>query len=134
MKAQKPTKKKSISKLRKEADKVFSIWIRLKYADKYGMVECFTCGDKTHWTKIQAGHFVSRQYNSLRFDERNVHPQDIKCNIFKSGAMDAYALHLVDTYGVEILTYFAKKKREIHQFKASELEELIAKYSITMTS
>jgi len=80
---------------------------------------------------MQNGHFVSRQHNSLRYDEKNCHCQCVGCNMFKSGATDAYALHLTDTYGKEILRYFATKKREMHQFTPKELEEIIEKYSVT---
>lgn len=78
---------------------------------------------------MQAGHYVSRQYNSLLFSEFNVHPQCQACNIFKHGHLDAYALHLSDTYGAGILKELGRKKRELKQWKAEELEALIEKYA-----
>ena len=36
--------KKTISKLKKELDKWFSLYIRLRDANEYGMVQCFTSG------------------------------------------------------------------------------------------
>lgn len=122
-----PLKKRSkhpISKLKREADRVFSLWIRRR--DK-GV--CFTCGVQKPEGKMQNGHFVSRSYNSLRYDEKNCHCQCPACNIFKGGNMDVYALHLVDTYGPDILKYFAKKKRETKQFTAQELQATITKYA-----
>lgn len=67
------------------------------------------------------------------FDELNVHPQCVADNIFKHGHMDAYALHLTDTYGPDVLKYFAKKKLEIHPFTRQELEGIIAKYTLPDT-
>lgn len=114
---------RSVSKLKREADRVFSLWIRRR--DKY---ICFTCGAQKTKDTIQNGHYISRSISSLRYDEMNCHAQCVACNIFKHGNMDAYALHLQDTYGPGILKYLAKKKQEIHQFKAGELEAIIAKY------
>ena len=34
--------KKTISKLKKELDTWFSLYIRLKYSNEYGMVQCYT--------------------------------------------------------------------------------------------
>ena len=37
--------KKTVSKLKKELDKWFSLYIRLREANEYGMCQCFTCGN-----------------------------------------------------------------------------------------
>tara|TARA_R100001015_G_scaffold19162_2_gene15351 strand:+ start:1263 stop:1667 length:405 start_codon:yes stop_codon:yes gene_type:complete len=78
-------KKKSIPKLKKELDKWFSLYIRLRYADKNGITECFTCGKKDHYKKLQAGHFQSRRHLPTRWDEINVQVQCVKCNMFNQG-------------------------------------------------
>ena len=119
----KAKRRQSISLLKRRADKVFSVWIRKR--DK-GI--CFTCGVQRPIKNMQNGHFVSRSFNSLRYDELNCHCQCPGCNIFKSGAMDVYALHLVDTYGPDILKYFNHKKRTMHSFTIPELEAIIKKY------
>ena len=43
----------------KKLDKVFSEYIRQKYADSFGMVSCFTCDARKHWKDMQNGHFIS---------------------------------------------------------------------------
>ena len=43
--------KKSISKLKKELDKYFSLYIRLRSATNEGIVQCFTCGKIGHYKK-----------------------------------------------------------------------------------
>src|SRR3990167_9020671 len=53
----------------------FSRYIRMKYANKSGMVECITCHTFKHWKEMQAGHFVDGRNNTVLFDERLVHPQ-----------------------------------------------------------
>ena len=56
--------KKTISKLKKELDKWFSLYIRLRDANEYGMVQCFTCGKVGHYKTggMQNGHFQSRKH------------------------------------------------------------------------
>jgi len=76
---------KSLSKLKKELDSIFSQYIRLKYADKDGFVKCYTCETWKHWKEMQNGHFISRQYLVTRFDENNCRPQDASCNVFAHG-------------------------------------------------
>lgn len=78
-------KPKTQSQLKKELDRVFSIYIRQKYADDNGMVACYTCGKVMHWKKIQNGHFLSRQYLATRWDENNCRPQCVGCNIYGNG-------------------------------------------------
>jgi len=76
-------KEKSISKLMHEADRLMSLFIRQKYADKDGNVTCYTCPYTAHWKKMQNGHLVSRFYKETRYDERNCRPQDEYCNYHK---------------------------------------------------
>lgn len=117
-------KKPTVAKLKKVADKVFSDYIRQR--DDY---TCFTCGKKGDKTNIQNGHYVSRSFNSLRYDERNCHAQCVGCNIFKRGNIDEYALGLLRIFSPSILQELAAEKRKIKQFTVSELQELITLYS-----
>jgi len=52
------------SRWKKEADKVFSRYIRRKYADKNGNVSCITCGVTKHWKEMDCGHYISRNHLS----------------------------------------------------------------------
>ena len=76
---------KTISKLKKELDKWFSLYIRLRGADDNGNNQCCTCGTVDNWKKLQCGHFVSRKHLATRFHEMNCFPQCVSCNIFKYG-------------------------------------------------
>ena len=122
-------KKPTVAKLKKKADKVFSEYIRQKYADDNGFVYCFTCGTRKHWKQMQNSHYVSRSFNSLRYSEENCHPACAACNIWKHGNLDEYALRLQEKYGAGILKKLAKEKRKIKQFTVEELQTLIKYYS-----
>lgn len=75
----KPKKAKlpSLSKLKRETDKYFSLYIRAKYPK-----ECYTCGGRG---TLQCGHFISRSYLATRWTESNARPQCVGCNIWGSG-------------------------------------------------
>lgn len=122
--------KKSVTQLKKSADKYFSLWVRNR-GSKDGYNNCVTCEKNFPVNSLQAGHFVSRSANSLRFNDKNVWPQCVACNVFASGRMDAYALKMVQKFGPEILTWFQKEKRKIKQFDKKELISLIEKYKPT---
>ena len=111
-------KKKTISQLKKEADRLFSIYIRKRDG------KCVTCGGRPD----HAGHYISRSWLNLRYDEQNVHAQCIRCNIFMKGNMDEYTLFLVRKYGIEILDFLKQRKRVV-QFKRKNYEEIITTHS-----
>jgi hypothetical protein len=70
---------------KKKCDEWFSKYVRWKAADKDGTCTCFTCGNKHHASRIQAGHFASRKYLNTRYDTDNVRCQCASCNIFNHG-------------------------------------------------
>ena len=94
----KKVSKNELSKLKKKAWRIWSNYIRQRYAGKDGMVECYTCGVKKHWSKMHAGHF---HHDRLDFDERNIRPQCPQCNTFKHGNLSIYGTKLVEELGKE---------------------------------
>ena len=110
-------------------DRVFSRFVRMKYADNDGQVSCVTCGKQAHWKEVHAGHFVKRQHMSLRWDERNVMPQCVRCNLHMGGRQDDYAAYIVNEYGHATFADLIAKKHETKKWTRTELEELISTYS-----
>ena len=122
--------KKTISKLKKELDKWFSLYIRLREANEYGMVQCFTCGIvRGYKDGMQNGHFQSRKHLATRFSEDgNCEVQCIKCNIFDSGQQYLFSLRLDEKYGegrAEELEHLARTTLKISRV---EYEEKISYY------
>tara|TARA_R100001594_G_scaffold135352_1_gene177024 strand:- start:229 stop:636 length:408 start_codon:yes stop_codon:yes gene_type:complete len=119
----------SISKLKKELDKYFSLYIRLRDSNEYGMVQCFTCGIVKEYNKgMQCGHFQSRSHLATRFDEQNCQPQCVGCNMFKQGEQYKFALQLDGKYGkgtAEELMYLSKTTLKISRV---DYEEKISYY------
>lgn len=91
--------------MKAQADKIFSLWIRERDGHK-----CYTCGKQLNPKESQNGHYISRSYLALRYDERNCHCQGVECNVFKSGNLTVYAIKLMEQYGMDIL-------KELHIFK-----------------
>ena len=100
---------KTISKLKKELDKWFSLFIRLRNASKDGIVECWTCGKTAHYKKMHAGHFMSRKHHATRWNEENVQVQCPRCNLFGQGEQYTFG-KLIDV--------------RIGEGKSEELQEL----------
>lgn len=121
--------KQTITKLKKELDKYFSLFIRLRAANEYGMVQCFTCGIvRGYKDGMQNGHFQSRKHLATRFDEENCQVQCIKCNIFDSGQQYLFSLRLDEKYGegtAEELEFLAKATLKISRV---EYEERVSYY------
>jgi hypothetical protein len=122
--------KKTISKLKKELDKYFSLYIRLRSANEYGMCQCFTCGKVGHYKTggMQNGHFQSRKHMATRFDTENCQVQCIKCNMFSQGEQFKFGLNLDAKYGegtAEELEYLARTTFKISR---AEYEDYISYY------
>ncbi|HEC66086.1 MAG TPA: hypothetical protein ENI23_12400 [bacterium] len=117
-------KAKTVSSLKRKADKIFSEWVRSSNADWRGKVNCFTCGEIFRWQDVDAGHFITRKENTTRYDPENVKPQCRYCNRFREGAKAEFALKL----GTETVEKLVLKSRAVKQFKIAELEEFISEY------
>ena len=117
-------KKPTISKLKKELDKVFSQYVRLSHADHSGMCECFTCRTYKHWKEIQAGHFMSRRHNATRWHLDNVKPQCVKCNMFNQGEQYRFSVNLGDLRAEEMESL----SRTTMKLNVSEIQGEIQRY------
>ena len=115
---------KALSKLKKELDKWFSLYIRLRDATNDGMVECFTCNKIAHYNTggMQCGHFQSRKHLSTRFDEINCQVQCSACNVFRYGEQYIFSLNLDAHYGEG--TAESKSVLAKHSIKISRAEYL----------
>ena len=119
---------KSISKLKKELDKWFSLYIRLRESSLDGVTQCFTCGKIDYHNKLQCGHFQSRKHLATRFDEHNCQPQCVGCNMFKQGEQYKFSIALDSKYGEGTAQELEFKARQITKFTRADYEEKITYY------
>lgn len=109
------------------ADRMFSIYIRLKNMDKHWRCRCVTCGKVEHWKYMQNGHYRSRLCNKYRFDERNCHPQCKGCNMVNGWNYRNYHIYMVKRYGEEIEDMLWNDKEKV-EHKQGWYEENIMEW------
>lgn len=117
-----------ISKLKKELDRVFSLYIRAKYGPN-----CYTCESERG---TQNGHFIIRQYLFTRWEEDNCRPQGFGCNIRRKGNTIEFEERLKKELGearVEELKasrkILVKMTEEVYLDKISHFKALLADLS-----
>ena len=126
--AKTPKKTKTLAKWKKELDVVFSRFIRQRDDG-----QCFTCPKKDDWKNMQNGHFVPRQYLSLRFDERNCNCQCYACNMLYNGQPSIYAINLKKKYGDSIIDELESVRLKETKLDAIWYEEKIKHYKSLLT-
>ena len=119
---------KTISKLKKELDKWFSLYIRLRNTDNNGNNQCCTCGTIDNWKKLQCGHFVSRKHLATRFHEMNCFPQCVSCNIFKYGEQWKFGQFLDRNLGEGVSEELVILGHTIFKISRIDYEEKITYY------
>ena len=112
----------------KKLDIVFSRYLRLTYANDFGMSACYTCSRTLHYKDLQCGHYISRANMNTRWDESNCRPQCMQCNVFKKGNYTEYSYRLLKECGEGELERLNTLKNTIKQWTTVELKEMIRKY------
>ena len=119
---------KTISKLKKELDKWFSLYIRLRDATDEGLVQCFTSGRVYHYKNIHAGHFMSRKHLSTRWCDTNVQPQSAADNLFGQGEQYKFSIALDSKYGEGTAEELELTARTIMKVSRIDYEDKISYY------
>ncbi len=119
--------KRSRTAVVKKLDEWFSKYVRLSNSVD-GQCICYTCGTKKPWNKgIQAGHFQSRGKYSTRWDEDNVRPQCVGCNMFKQGQQWEFGRKLnLERPG--LADELVERGHTLRKFSTAELEEMETYY------
>ena len=126
-------KKKTISKLKKDAWDAFSKYIRARDclltqgSLDYG--SCITCGRVYPFKELQAGHFVDSRTKPVLFNEDLVHAQCFGCNIKKKGNKDSYTPKMIEIFGIPATVEFLELRHNKDKtWRREELEEILALY------
>ena len=123
-------KKKTISKLKKELDKWFSLYIRLRDATIDGMVMCITSKRLYYYKNIHAGHFISRRHLATRWCELNVAPQSAADNLFGQGEQYKFGIELDAKHGEGTALELQEKSRQTVKISRAEYEDKISYYKL----
>jgi Bacteriophage Lambda NinG protein. len=120
----------SFSALRNRAASIVSIYIRLKYSNKDGIVQCVTCPSRGHWQDFDSGHFLKGRSLSISnlLDERGQHPQCQTCNRVNDGAPKQYEAFMLKQYGQEVVDELRMNRRKVTKITSAELRDFIQAY------
>ena len=122
-------KKRSLSTVKKELDRVFSEFIRKRDADLDGYITCVSCKKKVHWKDSNCCHFVDRQHMATRYDETNCNAGCVQCNAWDKGFhIFEYQKFLDKKYGPGTSENLMKMRHFTIKFSVAELEEKIKLY------
>lgn len=130
-------KEKSISRLMKEADALFSRKVRglislTQIMDAPFSIPdarpCFTCGTWLPPKKLHCGHYLSRFYKAARWNYDNARPQCMMCNLWKRGDPIRFRQNLVAEIG-EARVLDVEKLRDVpiklsREFLEAKIKEL----------
>lgn len=116
------------SKIVKKLDKIFSDYIRQREADEFGITECYTCGKKDSWKRLQCGHFQSRKHYATRWDETNCQVQCAACNVFRYGEQYRFGLRLDQDFGEGTAEGLLNKTRKAVKLSNVDLLDMIEMY------
>ena len=122
---------KTISKLKKELDKYFSLYIRLRSATDTGLCQCVTCGKVGHYKTggMQNGHFQSRRFLATRWSEEgNCEVQCQKCNIWEQGMQFRFSIYIDAKYGAGTAEHLEGLARTTIKLSRIDYEEKISYY------
>ena len=119
-------KRKSLPKLKAELQIIFNSYIRERDKGK----PCISCGQ---FKTLQAGHFFPvNGYDSLRFNEDNVHGECAGCNCFDEGHLISYHENLIARIGTDRVEQLKEMARDYkmngYKWTRSELEAMIERY------
>jgi hypothetical protein len=130
----KPKKEKLLKgkKLTKVLDQAVRDYFKLLYGNN---PTCFVCGQQHGWfhpTKspkgCQVGHYVSRQYFTLRWDLLNLFPQCSGCNWEHSNRNfgsnpTPFTLAILKKIGEERIQYLSLKSNRFDRERVTDLQK-----------
>ena len=111
-----------------KCQKTMNRYIRLRDCNGESGTNCISCGIWYEFSKLDAGHFIPTTCSGLRFDERNVNAQCIKCNRYLHGNIRHYQKAMIVKYGEDIIKELEAKEFIPYKWAVEELEELHEKY------
>jgi hypothetical protein len=122
-----------VATLKKDADILFSRWLRMSAADKEGNVKCFICDSKLRWQDAQCMHYVKRGNSFLRYDNRNCKVGDKACNEYKDGNYVEYTKKM-EAEHPGITQMLIEEGNLVYSFTRHELKELISELTNKINS
>ena len=112
----KPKKPKQVklSTLVDKADKLASVYVRMKFSDYAGNIVCITCEKYLPWKEAHNAHYIERKFVNTRWHEMNLAPACAGCNMFnKEFHKRQYTFYMLDKYGREAVEELKELGRKV---------------------
>jgi len=125
--------KMDTSKLKKYLqEEIFNPYIRARDLNR-DYFRCIACSKQKSVVQMNAGHYFSAgKYDSLRFDERNVHGECIACNNYSEDHLIQYAVNLIEKIGIDeyndLCRLAGESRKTFHKWDKFELIEKCIHY------
>lgn len=110
------------------ADRVFSEYCRLYYADDEWYVNCITSWIRMFWTEAQCWHFISRWVLKYRYDINNCFPQSYAENCILSGNYKVYTIKMIQMFGQEKVEEVINDKELVNLSQSWYEEHIVERY------
>jgi len=98
-----------------------------------GQCVCCTCGAVKKWDGgikgIHAGHFLSSRRNSILYEPLNISPQCSHCNVYLSGAPQAFQQWMIAVRGEDVIEKLKRQKAKSVTFGRDELVDMRISYA-----
>ena len=107
-----------------DLDFVHSRLVRMMAADKDGMVECFCCGKRQHWSLQQLSHFIKRMNTLTRWDLRANRNSCRYCNETLGGNLEVFAQKLNEEQP-GLAEQLIEIAREPHKWSREEIKGML---------
>lgn len=129
----KKTRKPTVAALKKRAQALANRYARLRDCPN-GTAACISCGEYKSFAEGDGGHFIPTTSGAVRFDERNINFQCVKCNRFLHGDQGRYLVGMEHKYGRAVVDELLAQVGALKAWKTWELEEIIDYYKKKIAS
>ena len=117
-----------LKRAKKRANTAFSRFIRTKYADKNGMVQCYTCTTIKPIKQMQAGHGIPSRTNAVLYMEEVVRSQCYACNILANGRYKTFTPKLIAELGEKRYNELVIRSNQTIKFSAEDYLDIEKRY------
>lgn len=120
-------KERSYKTLKNTLDRVFAQFIKFRDSiDNH--FKCISCEQTKPLDQFNCGHYYSRRYLSLRWNEKNNNGQCVYCNLHLKGNIQGYRTGLISKYGTKVIQELEIIKYQSRKYARFDLEILIKHY------
>jgi hypothetical protein len=113
-----------LQELIEDCDAVFSKYVRIRDADKNGIVSCYTCGCQKRWQDMQCSHFIGRTSLMTRWEPLNAKAACVGCNCLAHGKLDVFEQKLNEE-NAGIVEWLREQGNIVYKPSRSDLKELL---------